>query len=602
MASRPEDVLGLLIPMFSGSKDDYGKDVVPPCLLSFDRVNEGRPPKSTAMLFQLPFEILGAINQRLHPTSMASLALVNTDCRQLTRSRRFASVKLDYSDESMWLVQMLLKEGEERRENNGLTLLPSLGACIRRLQIATDPQNVSSRHNIDLATLGDIGEDAKKQRLGNAHAGFFGSYIPAIQYILPHALPHLELLDWEDKISIPRSFFNALACSSIQHLKLYRISIDEEFGIELPGALAHRGWPLRTLHLELHWNPFARDKGRISPMCTSILRHCAPTLESLTWTTLRGAYIYEDIQSVDLEGLEPPRFAHLRDLKLGRLKVSDSTLGLLLHSEPQIRLQVLDVDTDSDPVRAQFFKSRGTINSLETFVWYALRVPGDHTLSFLRSNPQLSKFSIPFSQSSDLLETRLLPILSKSFQKLTSLALSWQDVSISNSALEHIGTLQSLQQLCLSAGEQFGWKHEWVIEHRTMRKYLGKLQGLRRIAFERDTYRIGRVNAEHYYEIRAPETLGDAEDGEDGEDAGDEDPDQRMDRLWEQQHRKRILSEADEYVRLLPELQWLYFGQIPMSVADSGGPRGRKAVALSGERDSCRTLLRRMFGRENAAD
>lgn len=29
------------MPMFGGSKDDYCKDVVPPNLLVFDRVNEG---------------------------------------------------------------------------------------------------------------------------------------------------------------------------------------------------------------------------------------------------------------------------------------------------------------------------------------------------------------------------------------------------------------------------------------------------------------------------------------------------------------------------------------------------------------------------------
>lgn len=79
--------------------------------------------------------------------------------------------------------------------------------------------------------------------------------------------------------------FNALTYSSIRHLKLRRTSINEEFEIELPNALAHRGWPLRTLHPELEWNVLAEEKGRTSRACASILRHCAPTLESLAWTS-----------------------------------------------------------------------------------------------------------------------------------------------------------------------------------------------------------------------------------------------------------------------------------------------------------------------------
>ncbi len=232
MASRPEDVLSLLMTPFSGAKDDFGKDVVPPRPLSFDRVNEGRPPNSTAMPFQLPFEILGAITEHLHPTSLASLALVNTDCRQLTRSRRFASVSLEYSDHSLWLVDMLLKEAKERLENDGFTLRPSIGACVRRVQFATNPENVSDRHSLDLEAICEMSEDEKAQRLAGAHAGFFGSYIPAIHQILRRGLPHLELLNWEDRIAIPPSFFNALACSSVQHLKLYRIPINEEFEVD----------------------------------------------------------------------------------------------------------------------------------------------------------------------------------------------------------------------------------------------------------------------------------------------------------------------------------------------------------------------------------
>jgi hypothetical protein len=128
------DISGLLVPMFSGNQDEYGHDVVPPAPLAFDRVNEGRAPKSNAPLLNLPFELLSHISGYVPRDSLAAFALVNTDCRQLARSRQFASVLLDYSDASLGLVKKLLEEGLERRESdNNLTRAPSLGACIRRI-------------------------------------------------------------------------------------------------------------------------------------------------------------------------------------------------------------------------------------------------------------------------------------------------------------------------------------------------------------------------------------------------------------------------------------------------------------------------------------
>ena len=84
-------VLGFLMPMYCGS----GK--APPVLLFFDRVNEGRPPTSKSLIFQLPFEVLGEITLYLSESSLVALSLVSKDCCQLARSRRFASVQFNYS-------------------------------------------------------------------------------------------------------------------------------------------------------------------------------------------------------------------------------------------------------------------------------------------------------------------------------------------------------------------------------------------------------------------------------------------------------------------------------------------------------------------------
>lgn len=610
------DVLSLLMPMFSGNKDDYGKDVVPPLPLFFDRVNEGRPPRSNASLFRLPFEILAAITQHLSESSLASLSLVSKDCCQLARSCRFRSVQLNYSAPQSHLIVKLLDEAQERLENNGYALSPSIGACIRRLQIATDARWVSHRHNLDLAELNEMDIEEKEKRIRDAHSMFFGRYIPAIELILVHALPHLELLDFEDKVPIPKSFFNALTCSSIQHLKLYRVNISEEFEIQMPQALVHRGWPLRTLHLELIWRIRGGTRGRTAPLCASILRLCAPTLESLIWDSVLSRD-EEDVQS--LAGQELPCFGRLRELKLKGVRFSDpSNLNLLMFPQPQSRLQVLEMDADRDPLEAQFLESCGAIPSLETFIWNAFQLADDHPLLFLRCNPQLSKLSLPDALSPTLLDAKILPMLSQSFKRLRSLSLAWKSVSISNSALEIIGTLHTLEQLHLSAGYQFGWRHDWLIKHEEMRKYLRPLHNLRKIAFSRDSYKGRWDSGQNYYSIRiplpdvAPENpeeleelreLEDLQDLQDLEGVAAVEADQISEiseKIWERQHRRRILKEADKYLRMLPRLEWMYFGQIPMSVVDSADSHGRKAAVLSQERDSCWTLLRRMFGRETS--
>lgn len=172
------DILSLLMLMFSGSKDDYGKEVVPPLPLSFDRVLEGRSPQSTAPLLKLPFEILGVILHHVEPASLASLALISRDFRQLARSRQFASIQLDYSDASFALITALAVEGQQGAKNEGFTESPSLGACIRRITVATHPGWVSHRHHIaldeDFAALEEAVQTARLEKASERYFDYYG--------------------------------------------------------------------------------------------------------------------------------------------------------------------------------------------------------------------------------------------------------------------------------------------------------------------------------------------------------------------------------------------------------------------------------------------
>lgn len=59
-----------------------------------------------------------------------------------------------------------------------------------------------------------------------------------------------------------------------------------------------------------------------------------------------------------------------------------------------------------------------------------------------------------------------------------------------------------------------------------------------------------------------------------------------------------MLDQARIYAAEMPELEWLYFGQLCMEVSRGTEPQVVTAdvFALSKERDDCWTYLREMFG------
>ena len=115
-----------------------GIDINCPSPLTFDRVVEGRAVTAQdSPLFRIPTEILTVIASYLvtNKEDLASLALVNSDCRQLARSCQFRTVKLDASPHSYSILGILQREAVKRRQNRGYTRSLSLGACIHRVVI-----------------------------------------------------------------------------------------------------------------------------------------------------------------------------------------------------------------------------------------------------------------------------------------------------------------------------------------------------------------------------------------------------------------------------------------------------------------------------------
>lgn len=198
---------------------------------------------------------------------------------------------------------------------------------------------------------------------------------------------------------------------------------------------------------------------------------------------------------------------------------------------------------------------------------------------------RLTKLSLESPASAVFLEAQLLPLLSHSFSRLTSLEIAWESTSIPDLALEFIGSLTTLQQIHLSAGNQFGWRRDWQIDHKAMQKHFRTLTSLKRVAFSRDSYKteFSSHSIEYYYVDRFFAEVN------------PQDPKER-DRMWEQIHRTRMLTEANAYVQIMPQLEWIYIGQIPMGFKKHSGTHEKVAVALYSEMDDCWTFLREMFG------
>lgn len=575
--TKGHEILNLMMPMLSGGKDEFGKDLVPPLPLLFDRVSEGRKPVSESKLLRIPLEVLALVVQIVPAASLASLAFVNSDCRQLARSRQFASLHFDYSDHTLAIIKKLQGEATERSNHDGLTGKPALGPCIRRLTVATHPGWLQYRHNVELSeNFNALPRKEQSKRLITACNAFFGSYITSIQDLLSNrtVLPHLELLDWEDMIALQPSFYDAITYSSIQHLKLHRVNVDKMFTINPPQSQPSRAWPLRSLYLEII-PAMGNRKLDVSRLCTSMLHVCAPSLRSLTWSTCSPKPIHTD-------GLGPsPHFPSLRHLHLEYLKLVDVCyLKELVHDE----LSALDVDIEGSSACSKFFDGRGRVPALEIFVWSSFNLPENQSLAFLEANTQISKLSIPGGASATLLEDRILPMLAQSFSHLTSLSLVWDSLNIPCQALEYISQITTLEQLHLSAGFQVGWRHDWPIDHQVMQRYLRNLPLLKKLAFSRDSYSNGlTVSCERYY-VDGIRKLEDVLD------------DHHTKEKFEEEHRQWIIGQADDYVEEMSRLEWLYFGQIPMAVDQC--PKGQRKIArpLTTERDGCWTLLREMFG------
>ena len=579
-------LLDVLMPTFSGNKDEYAREAVPAVPLTFYQVSEGRLPSSRTPFLQLPFEILAQIIQDISSDSLASLALVNSDCRYLARSRQFVSLRFDCSVATLGLVGALLAEAEDRLDS-GHTKKAAIGPCIRRITVSTHPGWVALRHQVELSEeFTKLPKAERDARLKAGSEAFFGVYLPSIRKLISdqQTLPHLELFDIEDNVTLDPAFFDDLTKSCITHFKLDHCSVDRPFSIKAPKTkdIKHL-WPLKSLSMSITPQIHALETD-VSPLCVSLLHSCASTLESLTWCDRMDSSIHS-------HGLGPhPSFPQLCALRLSFVTLEDDAiLRELVHD----KLQRLEAGLCSSKAMATFFDRRGRIPSLKVFIWNDGRIKETRHLSFLKANRQLETLAIPYGAEPTLINDQILPLLTTSFQALKSLSLVYHDDGISHAArrtildegLKSICQIITLEQLHLSLGHQFGWSHTWLVNHNKMRSTLCALSRLKGLVFSRDSYSNAfSQNCDIYYDLGYMRfqhcTRGAASAKE----------------KFEKAHRKKTVKRANKYVEKMPHLEWLYFGQLPMQVRKKRAKGKKRAVVVSAERDDCSTWIRETFG------
>ncbi|KAL7783425.1 hypothetical protein V8C37DRAFT_413727 [Trichoderma ceciliae] len=542
------DITKLMIGTFSGNgRDDFGRDVGTRRSLLLDTVMQGRKCESHCRLLQMPAEILADIVDLLvyDKPALASLALASSDCCYLARSCQFAEIQFDYSSHAQQLLVHLAKE--VLHKTDVATRRFPIGVCIRRVTFASHPECVIAYHQ-------------------ELYHSIFSERANLSVMAISHAMPNLEVLAWKDSFTIDDKFFGGVSRCSARHIKLTRVKIDKAWLMMPP--LTPANWPLRSLDLDVQLADFSdidlveSDANQdststeeldhpISPFFETLFRCCAPTLESLSWEHMD---LSRDRSRISL-GRSPLSFPHLRYLQFGSIFLRPLAFSSLLSSP----LKHLELPTSDLERLAE---------------------------CLVTCDPHVHKLLVHERDSShgdkNQLDRLIIPILAEGgFDNLRCLSLAWggdgvsdmtrpHEVHIPETALMTLGTIVSLERLSLRAGNNFGWRNQWLIDHNKL------------VTLVRDTYPISssnHIDVEKYYYLQF---VGDSErvDARARADLNFDETSAAIDmieheqnvveeseaeaEIWEKAHRNRMLIQAEAYAAVFPALEWILCGQRPM--------------------------------------
>ncbi|KAI1781365.1 hypothetical protein F4818DRAFT_398809 [Hypoxylon cercidicola] len=511
---------------------------VPP--VSFNRVIEGSSIASTSsILFTIPTEILELIigyvaSDKSH---LASLALVNSACRQLARSCQFKSIVLDYGSTATKVLALLSKEAAQRyRSADRVSISPSLGICVRQLMInassywsSVESFMPSTRHSETVVDDDELATARSVASILNEHLEHL--YWPTVLLVIP-TLPNLQSLTMES-CELGDEVLDCLMGSSIKHLKLRG-----QFQ-RIPNVrLGRNSCPLETLSVDTSWDFHSAfdHPGQLdsSAFYQGLLELCCSSLRCLELAQRDFPGKKDRPISFDI------KFPELKTLQIGWFTSVDARAVSCLVREG---LSSLSIPYDDPP------SELGQINTLDTLILYGNEATGSAPARLIKSNTQIRSLAIRHGRSDTFLRHAIQSL--RYHENLKSLSLIWEENDIPEASLEQLSFLSQVEVIHISAGELFGWPHDWFVDHSIIGGYLSRLVNLRRLIIQRDTYLPPPgvediVDPMRYYHFRKPGS-----------------------RRWAT-HEARMLDHASMYVRLLPRLEFIHIGQVLFTVKKNG--------------------------------
>lgn len=552
--------------------------------MAFRQVMEGRPVAAQdSWLFLMPAEIhehiFGFVAD--DKNDLATLALVNSDCRQIARSYQFRAVTFTSSFQcEEGILALLQREAIERRQDRGdygMTRKPSLGVCIRRVTATEGGLNMWMNANKP-GRQSTFAEQRKwRFRLPRVIEHLNQVYRPAVLSVIA-SLPHLDAArilrnSKAGGLVLNEHLLNCLTGSTLRTLEL-RVTMEGR----CPQVVDGVSWPLETLDLRLEWDHHEHISGRgpgpgpgagqldASAYCDSILRLCCANLERLCicLPPLRSSMASE---CPTFFFLQFPRLRRLDTLDAGNLH----PLALRSLLTTSRCLSALSIDYTLRHVQEFLGRMGPAMPALEVLIlrYQALYQPGEqHDLPLpLPARPRHGRGGAAAASRPRVVRLprgvlgRLVPVLSRC-PRLRRLSMTFEDAYVPDSQLEVLAGLGGdalvprLEELHLGAGPTGTPRApRWLVDHGDVRRVLssggaagpgrGPGRGLKKLVLSGDAYLCGGGGgaARRYCTLETPIS---------------------------REHCRLMRREALEYARVLPRLEFVYIGTLSFWIVRVG--------------------------------
>ncbi|KAI0976899.1 hypothetical protein F4678DRAFT_456179 [Xylaria arbuscula] len=487
----------------------------------------GSPP---SILFTIPLEILHLIVGCVasNKGDLASLALVNSTCRQLVRPSQFRNLHLDCSGTALQVLTRLQEEAVQiDQPSDSTTVLASLGAHVRHLRL-------------DTAGLPQTVPPPQKEAIIAHCLESFSHHIRPTVFL---ALPHLQSLTMR-MCTIDDNLLDCLMQLPIKYLEL-----QGQFP-SMPQLRKARDScslkNLETLCIETYWSRQVIHEAALDPsdFYKSLLAACC---SNLTYLDISHTKAYRGFMGTGQ--LEKPlsfniEFPKLRGVRIRNMTTVDTQVLSSLVREGLTSLSIPYYDN---------FSELGHISTLDAVILEACEMTGSG-IPIIEMNPQISSLKITGAPVEFL--GRVVDSLYQ-HNNLKCLSLEWEQNNIPEASLEKISLLSSIEVLSLITkyvGTLPMPRINWDNRYFKIREFVGRLSRLRHLCIRDD----------HFVWTLLDESDNDGETGQGFPDL----------------HKSRMLVHATAYVQSLPLLELIHIGYLTFAVTENNGVR--QPVSIGG--------------------